>query len=138
MRNQLVRCVLVGMMVLTTIFACIGCGTASPEYRTSQFIHVENQNHSRIKAYIASESAPDVRVLLGTIDAWESEDFSLPSVFQGNRALVVYCEIPSADGRIRWRDRFQSSYIALPPHSTLVVTVHEPIINTGYSVHTEE
>ncbi len=137
MRNPVVRYLLAGSLVAATFAAFNGCGTVPRGNVTTKFIHVENQNRNRVRAYIASERAPEVRVLLGTVEPYESDNFPLPCVFQDYLGLVLTFESGRLGGPVslgEHYEHFETSYILLPAHSTLIVTVRDPMDESDYSV----
>ena len=137
MNNPVVRYLLTGSLFVATLAAFIGCGTFPRGNGANQFIHVENQNRNRVRAYVASERTPEVRVLLGTVEPYESEDFPLPGVFKDYPGLMLTCESGRFGGPISLGEHFEhfeTSYILLPAHSTLIVTVRDPMEESDYSV----
>src|SRR5512135_2543257 len=71
---------------------CSACASSQYQAQPRQYIRVENENQSRIRAYVAFESSPTVRVYLGTVDPHQSQYFPLPGTMQNHRGLVVRCE----------------------------------------------
>jgi hypothetical protein len=111
-----------------------GCGTIPREDDTGQYVRIENQNLFQIRAYIAFETSPSVRVLLGTVDPNAHEEFRVPSALRGTRGLVVRCEKGRPGSSVRSTEYFETAFVAIPRFSTLVVTVRDPLRYSDYSV----
>jgi hypothetical protein len=120
-----------GLLIMLT---CVACGTIPPGEDTGQRIRIENQNHVHMKAYVAFETSPSVRVLLGTIEPNSHEDFRLPSALRGSRPIVVRCERGQSSGLNRGREFYETAYVTLPRYSTLVVTIRDPMMYSDCSV----
>ena len=119
---------------LVVMMECTACGTIPPGEDTGQRIRIENQNHVRMKVYVAFESSPSVRVLLGTIESNSREEFRLPGTLQGSRPIVVRCERGLPSGLNRQQEYFETAYVTLPRYSTIVVTIRDPMIYSDCSV----
>jgi hypothetical protein len=125
-------------LFLAALSVSSGCASMHEADQAKQLIRVENQNRSRVRAYVAFETSPAVRVFLGTIDAGQDEEFPLPPALEGNRGLVVFCEKGHAIGRPRPNEQFQTSVFTLPGTSTLVLRVRDPIRYSDYTIFTYE
>jgi hypothetical protein len=128
-----VRC-----LVLVSVFLCAACASIPRQGETRHLIRVENQTLSRIRAYASFESSPEVRVLLGTLEPNQSEFFPLPNVFTENRGLIVSCEKGRSNGLQRANMCYQTSSVALPKSSMLVVRIREPIDYSDFTIYSEE
>jgi len=122
-------------LFLAAMFLCSACASIPYQDQTKQAILIENQTLSRIRAYAAFDSSPEVRVLLGTVEPNSSECFMLPNAFIGNRGLVFTCEKGRPNGLGHAYDSFQTSHVALPALSTLVIRVRDPLDYSDFTIH---
>ena len=121
-------------LCLVAVLICSACATIPREDDSGQYIRIENQNLYRIRAYVSFSTSSSVRVLLGTVEPNEHEEFRLPSALKGNRALVVRCEKGHPAGFTRSNEYFETAYVSIPRASTLIVTVRDPMRFSDYSV----
>jgi hypothetical protein len=113
---------------------CSACGTIPREDDSGQYIRIENQNLFRIRAYAAFSTSSSVRILLGTVEPNEHEEFRVPSALRGTRALVVRCEKGRPAGFTRSNEYFETAFVSIPLASTLLVTVRNPMRYSDFSV----
>jgi hypothetical protein len=125
--------------ILLVAFLCsTGCSSIPCTTGTKQYIRIENQNQSRVRAYVAFETSAQVRVLLGTIEPYKSEEFPIPNGLSGHRGLVIYCENGPRGQYLSEREFFETSFVPLPGFSTIVVTVRDPIRYSDYRIYASE
>jgi hypothetical protein len=125
-------------LFLAAMFLCSACASIPYDNQTRRLVRVENRTLSRIRAYAAFDSSPEVRVLLGTLEPNSSEYFSLPNAFKGNHGLVFTCERGRPDGLGHGYESFRTSSVALPDASTLVIRIREPIHYSDFTIHSED
>jgi hypothetical protein len=122
-------CLLVAITMLS-----LACASSQYQSQPKQYVRVENQNQARIRAYVAFESSPTVRVYLGTIDPYQSEYFPLPATMQDHRALVVRCEQGPRGRYLRQTEYFETAFVSLPALATLIVRVRDPIRYSDFTI----
>ncbi len=103
------------------------CASVPQVSEPDQFIRVENPNQFNIRAYVAFETSPSTRVLLGTLEAYQSEVFPLPDALRGHRRLVIHCEKGPAGRFLRANEYFETSFAMLPQYNMLVVRLRDPL-----------
>ena len=121
-----------------TALLCSACATSQYQARPTQYVRVENENQSRIRAYVAFETSPTVRVYLGTVDPHQSEYFPLPGAIQAHRGLVVRCEEGPRGRTARQTEFFETSFVSLPDLATLIVRVRDPIRYSDFTITTPD
>ena len=125
-------------LLAATAMLCSACASSQLQTRPTKYIRVENQNRSRIRAYVAFETSPTVRVYLGTVEPLQSEYFPLPSVMQDHRGLVVRCESGPRGRTLRATEFFETSFVSLPSLATLIVRVRDPIGYSDFTISTPD
>ena len=130
---QFLTCLLVAIALL-----CSACASSQLQVQPTQYIRVENENLSRVRAYVAFETSPTVRVYLGTIEPHQSEYFRLPGVIQDHRGLVVRCEEGPRGRTPRQTEYFETSFVSLPDFATLIIRVRDPIRYSDYTISTPD
>jgi hypothetical protein len=123
---------------VAAVFLCSACASTSPQNQSKQYIRIDNENQSRVRAYVAFETSPTVRVYLGTVDPHQSEYFPLPGAVQGHRGLVVRCERGPLGRYLRQPEYFETAFVTLPGPSTLVVRVRDPIRYSDFTIFTPD
>jgi hypothetical protein len=125
-------------LILVAVFFSSACASMPRQNETQQLIRIQNQTLSRIRVYVAFESSPEVRVLISTLEPNSTEYVPLPSVFRGNRELVVSCEKGRWDALGHAFESYHTSAVALRGSSTLLIRVREPIHYSDYTIYSEE
>lgn len=123
-------------MTLVAVLLCSACSSIPRTNEERQLVRIENQTLSRFRAYASSDTSPEVRVLLGTLEPNQSQYFQLPSIFARYRGLVVRCEKGRPNGLKRANMYFQTSAVALTRLSMLVVRLRDPIDYSDFTVLT--
>ncbi len=124
---------LLGFVVIVALLF-LSCASTRVESRANQYIRVENQNQSRVRAYIAFETSPTVRVYLGSVEPYETEFFPVPGSVQGHRGLMVRCESGPRGRAPRLSQFFETAYVTLTGPSTLVIRIRDPIRYSDYTI----
>ena len=124
------------LLLISLIFSA--CASAPRAEESDQFIRVENPNQFNIRAYVAFETSPTARVLLGTLEPYQSEIFPLPVALSGHRRLIVHCEKGPAGRFFRASEYFETSFVMMPQYSMLVVRIRDPLRYSDFTLSSAE